>query len=85
MVWVFSGVNREEMFSQLCFGMESLRTGAQGRESRVGVGEVKAWGQGQGATSTSGNRSEETQEEELPSGPCLALCTYTRNEVFEYS
>ena len=62
--------------------MESLRTGAQGRESRVGVGEVKAWGQG--ATSTSGNRSEETQEE-LPSGPCLALCTYTRNEVFEYS
>ena len=71
------------MFSQLCFGMESLRTGAQGRESRVGVGEVKAWGQG--ATSTSGNRSEETQEEELPSGPCLALCTYTRNEVFEYS
>jgi len=46
---------------------------------------VRAWGQGQGATSTSGNRSEETQEEELPSGPCLALCTYTRNEGFEYS
>ena len=46
--------------------MESLRTGAQWRESRVGAGEVKAWGQGQGATSTSGNRSEETQEEELP-------------------
>ena len=64
--------------------MESLRTGAQGRESRVGVGEVNAWGHGQGATSTSGNRSEETQEE-LPSGPCLALCTYTCNEVFEYS
>ena len=37
-----------------------------GRESRVGVGEVKAWGQGQGDTSTGGNRSEETQEEELP-------------------
>ena len=49
------------------------------------MGEVKAWGQGQGATSTSGNGSEETQEEELPSGPCLALCMYTRNEVFEYS
>ena len=64
--------------------MESLRTGAQGRESRMGLGEVKAWGQGQGATRTSGNRSEET-EEELPSGPCLALCTYTHNEVFEYS
>ena len=65
MVWVFSGVNREEMFSCV-LGMESLRKGALGRESRVGVGEVKAWGQGQGDTSTSGNRSEETQEEELP-------------------
>ena len=46
--------------------MESLRTGAGGRESRVGVGEVNVWGQGQGAASTSGNRSEETQEEEPP-------------------
>ena len=59
MVWVFSGVNHEEVFS--CFGRESLKTGAQGRESRVGAGEVKAWGQGQGATSTSGNRSEDTR------------------------
>ena len=84
MVWVFSGVNREEMFSCV-LGWTGLRTGAQGRQSRVGVREVKVWGQGQGATSTSGNRSEETQEEDLPSGPCLALGTYMHNEVFEYS
>ena len=65
MVWVFSGVNLEEMFSCVLGWRESLRTGARGRESRVGVGEVNAWGQGQGLL-VQAETEVKTQEEKLP-------------------
>lgn len=38
----FSEVNHEATVN--CFRMESLREGAKGRESGVGVGEVKVGG-----------------------------------------
>ena len=45
---------------------ESEDRGTDQRQHRsVGIGEVKAWGQGQGDMSRSRNGSEERQEEKL--------------------
>lgn len=50
------------------------RSTDQRRHRSVGIGEVKAWGQGQGHMSRSRNGSEERAH---PSGSCLALHMYT--------